>query len=334
MNYQATMFAANNSESQKVRLTVSQSGLRVSGDNLDKTVVLHDIESSPPLAGLPQELKLPCGTLLVLEDGQQIQELISRSNSFVNWLEKNKLACFIALILVPLLLYLLIDKVIPAGAKKVTPLIPQVVRVSIDEQVLLYLDKTFVDESQLEQDKVIYWRNEWRELLLSLSLDTDKYKLHFRHMGVANAFALPGGSVVVTDTLIDKLSDQPNAIKAVLLHEIGHVEHQHGLQMVAESVAISLLMTYVMGDMEGVAELFTGSFLTIIQNQFSQSLETEADTYAIKRLRQLGIPPSALSDALSAIAPSSEEFELFEKYFSSHPSLKRRVENVNGQHLD
>ena len=95
--------------------------------------------------------------------------------------------------------------------------------------------------------------------------------------------------------------------------------------MVAESIAISLLMTYVMGDMEGVAELFSGSFLTIIQNKFSQSLEQEADAYSVAQLKTLGISPTALGDALTVIAPSSEEYKVFEQYFSSHPTIESRV---------
>jgi Zn-dependent protease with chaperone function len=61
----------------------------------------------------------------------------------------------------------------------------------------------------------------------------DNMQLLFRDGGSvgANAFALPGGTVIATDQFI-QLSENDDEIIAVLAHEIGHVRHQHSLRQI------------------------------------------------------------------------------------------------------
>jgi Zn-dependent protease with chaperone function len=51
----------------------------------------------------------------------------------------------------------------------------------------------------------------------------------------ANAFALPNGRVVVTDELVELLKNDSDALRAVLLHEIGHVQHHHSIRLAAQA---------------------------------------------------------------------------------------------------
>src|SRR5690606_15157282 len=61
-----------------------------------------------------------------------------------------------------------------------------------------------------------------------------RYTLDFRRGLGANAFALPGGAIVVTDGLVEAARAaglQDDAIAGVLAHEIGHVAHRHTTRM-------------------------------------------------------------------------------------------------------
>jgi len=353
MNISATWFAASSSKARSALLSFSTDELLVSEtedmvlandgtvafelaeNNLTVTYSLHELRLSPPLAKLPREITLPDGGKLIVDNVHDINRffLNRRRYLLLDQLERNKKAWLLALILVPLSLVWLIKVVIPAGAKMVTPLIPQTVVEQIDKQVLTLLDKTSLDESTVAEQEQKSIQLMWQSLLTDLHYNSTDFSLNFRKSEFygANAFALPGGTVVVTDELLTLLKQQPNALKAVLLHEMGHVIHQHGLQMIAESAGTTLLMTYFFGDLDGGAEFFTGTALTIVQNQFSQSLESEADDYALLQLKQLNLPTSSLGEALSSLSKGSKEYALFEKYFSSHPSIKQRVEKSLGQ---
>lgn len=50
----------------------------------------------------------------------------------------------------------------------------------------------------------------------------------------ANAFALPSGTLILTDDLV-KLAKTDNHLMAVLAHELGHVQARHGLRLVIQA---------------------------------------------------------------------------------------------------
>ena len=62
----------------------------------------------------------------------------------------------------------------------------------------------------------------------------------------ANAFALPDGTIVVTDALVH-LAENDEELLAVLAHEIGHVVHHHALRSVMQNSAVALLLAFALG---------------------------------------------------------------------------------------
>jgi hypothetical protein len=67
----------------------------------------------------------------------------------------------------------------------------------------------------------------------------------------ANAFALPGGTVVVTDQLLE-LSPDDAALAGVLAHEIGHVEHRHLMRQLISGTVVGVVATLLAGDTSSV----------------------------------------------------------------------------------
>lgn len=335
MRLPATFYGARSASSSAIQIQITDGKLFIFNDEGEVTdqFVFEDIDCSPSLGSLPYELILPSGDKLVIEAQYPIAELLEQNSSYhlLAFAERNKWIWLIAALLVPLTLYWLVKVVIPAGAKSITPLIPHVALAKVDDQIFTVLDHTSMDESEIEPAKQQAVEAQWRLLVQQMQLEEQEFRLNFRKSDFygANAFALPGGNIVVTDELIELLGDMPEGLNAVLLHEMGHVVHRHGMQMVAESAGTALLMTYFFGDLEGIAELFSGTALTVIQNQFSQSLESEADDFSIHHLKRLGISPKALGDALSRIGKElgsdSQKFSKLDEYLSSHPQIHERV---------
>jgi len=327
----ATIYSTSSSEARTVQLTFTERNVEINDMVSTEFFLLSNIDWLSPMGKLPHEIRLPNGALITIDNHHDLTPFFSSKNLLISRLEQHKLFCFVALLLVPICLFVIIEQGIPAAAKSVTPLVPEQALIEIDQQVMAILDKTLLDPSLLKENEKLSLADYLSNERFSSTLVLGNYTLSYRNSESfgANAFALPGGSIVVTDGLYALLKDDEQALIAILLHEIGHVEYRHGLQLIAETAATTLLITYFFGDMEGIVETFTGTALTVIQNKFSQQLETEADTFAVEQLKHLGISPKALGDALSKLVKSKGNNELLEKYFSSHPSIKDRITFAN-----
>jgi Zn-dependent protease with chaperone function len=120
----------------------------------------------------------------------------------------------------------------------------------------------------------------------------------------ANAMALPDGSIIVTDDIVTLMEQDPNALIAVLLHEIGHVEHQHSLKMVAQTTATTMLFAMMFGDINGAGELILGAGTGLLQTAFSRDMEREADEFSHQNLPKFDISPAAFADAMTLLVNS------------------------------
>ena len=309
------------------------------------SVPLADFKMSSALANLPREAELTDGAKLIVFLGQDITALEGsarqqKQSQFLTNLESHKPLWLASLVLVPVFIYFIVAVLIPMGARTVVAWLPSEVTTQIDNQTLYTLDKAMMAPSQLPLETQARVSALWNETVPKLTFEAVQLKLLFRHSESmkANAFALPGGTIVVTDDLVKLLEDEPNAMLAVLLHEIGHVHHQHGLQLAAESLASSLLLSYVFGDLEGIAEFFSGTALTLIQNGFSRDLEREADRFSTAQLSKLCLPPEAFATAIKKLSESHEgkayDPGLLDQYFSSHPLADERIDKATQQGSD
>ena len=90
-----------------------------------------------------------------------------------------------------------------------------------------------------------------------------------------------------------------------MLHELGHVQFEHGLQLAIRSLASTLLLSALIGgDLDGISEALLGTGNTLLQASFSRDMEREADAYAQDALRGLGSSPAELGYALEALGQS------------------------------
>ncbi|GAB1582648.1 hypothetical protein PPNSA23_25910 [Phyllobacterium phragmitis] len=117
-----------------------------------------------------------------------------------------------------------------------------------------------------------------------------------------NAFALPDGTIIVTDALTD-LAPGDDMVLGVLAHEIGHVVHEHTLRRLYRAAGVSALIMLIGGDIgSGLEDVLTrGSALITL----SYSLEQEADRYSIDLMARAGRDPAAIADSSRFCATSS-----------------------------
>jgi Zn-dependent protease with chaperone function len=117
----------------------------------------------------------------------------------------------------------------------------------------------------------------------------------------ANAFALPGGTIVVTDEMLQLLDGRDDVLIGVLGHELGHVRHRHGMRMLVQATLIGSAAAIAWGDFSSVpatAPVLLG------QSAYSRDFEREADDEAIALLRANGLSPAVMVELFERLARS------------------------------
>ncbi len=149
-----------------------------------------------------------------------------------------------------------------------------------------------------------------------------------------NAFAAPGGFILVTRGLI-RCCKTEDALAAVLAHEVGHVQLEHGLQAISASRWTSFMKTVGVEATKalGSAELaeavtaFEGSIDDITQEMvnkgYGRSLEFDADKVAVTILKRAGYSSAGLTDMLQVMDGSWKQGGA--GFLHTHPSPKDRI---------
>ena len=184
---------------------------------------------------------------------------------------------------------------LPALSAWLAPRLPDRFTTAISQQAMQVLDQHLLQASQLPlaRQQAIAAR-----LAPLLQAGDPAYRLLFRHTGQRpNAFALPDGTVVVFDELA-ALVDDDEQLAAVLLHELGHVAHRHGLRQFIQSSLVGVATGLYFGDVSTLA----GSFAAMLGSaRYSREFEQEADRFAAQRLLAKGRSPALLAAALQQL---------------------------------
>jgi len=145
----------------------------------------------------------------------------------------------------------------------------------------------------------------------------------------ANALALPAGTIVVTDELVE-LAASDAEILAVLAHELGHVHERHGMRLMVESSIVGVVLAWYLGDVSSIAAALPAALL---QARYSREHERAADDYAARMLQVNGMAPALLADMLEKLDASHRGGKMKEgesDYLSSHPATRERIRALRG----
>ena len=147
------------------------------------------------------------------------------------------------------------------------------------------------------------------------------FKIHISSSKDVNAFALPGGYIVINQALIDKAKSE-NELFFVLAHEIGHFNNRDHLKGIGRSF-VSLLISSFIG-VSNLSELLSSS-LSFSESQFSQNQESEADLYAVDLMECYYGHTNGATDFFQHIPNNNKELT----FFSSHPQRLERIKDIN-----
>ncbi len=155
---------------------------------------------------------------------------------------------------------------------------------------------------------------------------------------LVNAFAIPGGRVILTRGIIEK-SSGADEIAGVLAHEIGHGIELHPEAGLVRAVGFWALIQMVFTGTPGALGNIGSSLVQLAHNR---GFEREADAIAIKMLRDAKISPKAFAgffkrmdgdrpDKSDKSGTSGRRFNIPNDVFATHPSSPERIRTIEGQ---
>jgi predicted Zn-dependent protease len=150
--------------------------------------------------------------------------------------------------------------------------------------------------------------------------------------GEPNAFALPGGFIFVTKSIVELCRYDENEIACILGHEMAHIIRGHAMNRIVSNSAIAAATRAapIRGVLSGWLRKVGVQFL---ESAYSKDLESEADRLGVRLVAGAGYEPEAcvqLFSRLAKLKSATNEFDLG-SYFSSHPPFKVRIENIKRQ---
>ncbi len=141
---------------------------------------------------------------------------------------------------------------------------------------------------------------------------------------MANAFALPGGYMVVYTGLILRASS-PEEVAGVMAHEMAHVTHRHGLRRIAHSVGIWAGFSVMLGNLDALTKLAVSLFEMGTVNSYSQDQETDADLEGAEMLIAARIDPRGLARFFAMMQEEYGDVPDALAWTSTHPQHDERV---------
>lgn len=182
-------------------------------------------------------------------------------------------------------------------------------------------------------------------LLDNLNNDRYQYRFHISRDEQVNAFALPGGYIVINSGLILK-ADSADEVLGVVAHEIAHVTEQHSVRNIMGTAGVYLTINAMLGDMTGLLAVMADAAPFLINQSYSRGFESDADAEGLALLHRAAINPEGLvtffeklraleQEKMEAMAgeENSDAMETTLSFLSTHPATEDRIENLR-QRID
>jgi Zn-dependent protease with chaperone function len=319
--------------SRRARLSLAgtRAKLVVAEDELEFAVA--ELAVSPRVLETPRFVTLPNGWELVCAEQPGLERLPSRSASEgpVAWLERRVgvavAAVLATLAAVALSYYFGLPRLADAIAARVSP---ERERILGERTLELFDGRARSPLSALDQAT----RSRVQQGFEALERDLPpgaRARLEFRRAPAIgpNAFALPGGVIVVTDELVRACSVDETVL--VLAHELGHVRRRHPLKLVVQRFGLGALGSVFAGDTSSVPFSTAALPLMLARAQYSRAFELEADADGFALAKNAGFSPELFASCLLTLEKrrGASGASGGWSYLSSHPPDAERIERAH-----
>lgn len=338
IEFKGILYRSGSSHAFDALAQVSERGsinLAVGKDSKQYSIIEYKIE--PRLGKANRVIRFADGVRFETGDHEAIASVealfpSSRILRFVDWMESRWPVALGSLVGVVVFVFAFFEYGMPLMAKYVAFEVPQSVRRTLSENGLKTIERygSFEESYSMRMHEL---GEAAFERALDLVADSKNPEFYYELRIYAssaigpNAFALPSGLVVVTEAFIE-LCENEEQMVAVFLHEIAHVEQQHGLRSLIQDTGVFLMLSMVLGDLSSLGGLAASLPALAVESRYSQNFEMEADLYAGRTLEASGIGAEALKEILILLHSDLPDIDLVQ-FLGSHPGLEERLKALD-----
>jgi len=329
-----------------VEVSLQSSRERLFVASIDTVVVNSRLGNTPRVVLLEGDIRF------ITPDNEGIDQYLAargKTHALIHRLESNMGMVVFSVILTVVLVSGYLASGLPYTARVVADSLPDSVLQSLGAGSLEVFDKLWTDPSKLSHSDKDALLGTFESYLRMSSVRNAR--IEFRSGIGPNAFALPDGTIVVTDELVT-LADNNEELIAILLHEIGHLEHKHLLRRTIQDSMLTIMVVLVVGDLES-ADLILGLPTVLLELAYSRDFELEADRYALTQLKAKGISVDHFANIMTKLqdfyskadvlvvsadakdgddgqagSESKSESKPVLHYFSTHPATRERLQLI------
>jgi predicted Zn-dependent protease len=160
-----------------------------------------------------------------------------------------------------------------------------------------------------------------------------QFQFHVVESEFPNAFALPGGHIIITTALL-QLVDRPEELLGVMAHEMAHITRHHHARKIISAAGPLVIFGVFFSSRDQMLEVLSGGSGLLVTQGFSQEYELEADEYGWKYLVAANIDPRGMIDMFKKFKTFDAQFKLGDRLpqaFSSHPALDKRIARLQSR---
>lgn len=313
-------------------------GLHLAGEGWEKNVPLTEVRASSRLGRVPRFLQLPDGAHLAVPPDDALDAVLDEATApswyarLLHTLESHAKVATLSLFLIVGLLIGGIWLGLPALARNAALAVPTELEKQAGRAAYSTFDYQVGGDTELNPTEMRHAGDVFKRMVKAAGMEALEPVLVPRNLNVPNAFAFPGGIIVISDSLVRLALAEPQGedlLAAVYAHELAHVRRRHGLQLVLRSSAALATVATITGDLSTLTAFSTTLPFLLIQRGYSREFESEADLDATALLRTAGIDPTAMGRALELLEKRRPEGDGPDfTYLSTHPATAERIQKL------
>lgn len=327
-----TAYPPGSSRAEEARVSLTGDGtvLLEAGSSPARPFAHSGIAISARVGSTPRRLTFPDRSVFETRDNDGVDRLFPPKGSAraVTWAERFHINLVAFVLLAIAGVALTYRYALPVMVEAAVAVTPSAVPIALSKAAMESLDAGIFSESKLAQAAQDRWTEDFKKLAALSPRGADGYTLNFRTGGRIgpNAFALPDGTLVITDELIELAGDRRESILGVLAHEIGHVEENHSLRQLYRAAGVASLAMLIAGDLGSATEDIVVQASALLTLSYSRDFEREADTFSVNLMRKAGHDPKAIATFFQILMDKYGNADL--GILSTHPATPERIEAV------
>jgi beta-barrel assembly-enhancing protease len=143
---------------------------------------------------------------------------------------------------------------------------------------------------------------------------------------VPNAFAMPGGNIVVYSKILAGMNNYED-LAALLSHEFTHVQNKHTTKSLFRRLGGTVFLSVILGDAGAIASVLVSNADNLKSLSYGRSLEKESDLNGLKILSERKIDCNGFVRLFQLLKKETDGLNISE-WISSHPDLDKRIDYI------